>query len=105
MQASEELTGLAKEAAIESWKEAAREAARRADILSQMGAHKQIVKRIDANISMGFNVCMWPPTIEQKDVNDMVLAGVKPADIKLMIDQNTSAGLQAKLNLAQWRKC
>ena len=68
--------------------------------------NEQIVKRIDANISMGFNVCMWPPTVEQKDVNDMVvLAGIKPADIKLMIDQNTSAGLQAKLNLAQWRKC
>lgn len=46
MQASEELTGLSKEAAIESWKEAAREAARRADILSQMGAHKQIVNRL-----------------------------------------------------------
>lgn len=46
MQASEELTGLEKQAAIDSWKAAAREAASRAEVLSQIGAHKQIVNRI-----------------------------------------------------------
>lgn len=45
MQAAEELTGLAKEAAIESWIASANEACIRAQILSDIGAHKQIVNR------------------------------------------------------------
>ena len=46
MQANEELTGLAKEAAIASWIASADEAATRAQILSDLGVHKQIVNRI-----------------------------------------------------------
>ena len=46
MQANEELTGVEKQAAIDSWKAAAQEAASRADIMAQIGAHKQIVNRI-----------------------------------------------------------
>ncbi len=67
--------------------------------------NEQIMKRVETNISMGFNVCIWPQNIQQKDVNDMVLSGIKPADLRLIIDQNTYAGLAAQMALAAWRKC
>lgn len=63
-----------------------------------------IVKRIDSSIDHGYNVCFWPSEILQKDVNDMVLAGRKPADVQLIIDVNTFSGLAAKLKLASWKK-
>lgn len=63
-----------------------------------------IIKRIDSCIEQGYNVCIWPNEIHQKDINDMVLAGKRPADLQLIIDMNTFSGLSAKLRLASWRK-
>lgn len=67
--------------------------------------NEQIVKRIETNITMGFNVCIWPQNIQEKDVNDMVLSGIKPADLQLIIKQHTYSGLAAQMALAAWRKC
>lgn len=66
--------------------------------------NKQIVDRIEKMIDNGYRVCLWPQHIEHKDVNDMVMAGMKPADIKLIIDVNTFSGLEAKLQISMWRK-
>lgn len=66
--------------------------------------NKEIVKSVEKYISLGYNVCIWPTHIEQKDVNEMVLAGVKPVDIKLIIDNNTFCGLSAMVQLNQWKK-
>lgn len=74
-------------------------------IMDNEPRNEQIVKRIESNINMGFNVCLWPQHITDKDVNDMVLSGQRPADIGLIIDQNTFSGLQAKMALVNWRKC
>lgn len=63
--------------------------------------NKQIVKHIDNTIKMGYNVCLWPRDIAQKDVNDMILAGLHPQSI---IDSNTFSDLRAKLEFEQWRK-
>jgi len=45
---------------------------------------------------------IWPTTITQKDINDMVLAGVK--DIQTIIDNNTFSGLEATMKLAAWKR-
>jgi hypothetical protein len=45
---------------------------------------------------------IWPDTITQKDINDMVLEGVK--DIQKLIDNNTYKGLEARLQLASWKR-
>lgn len=63
--------------------------------------NKQIVDRIDKYIDDGYNVCIWPSIIEQKDINDMVLAGLDPEAIIL---ENTKRGLLAKAALTQWKK-
>lgn len=61
------------------------------------------VAKIEKAIDLGYNVCIWPETIEQKDINDMVKAGV--TRIEYIIRDNTFNGLQAKMRLVQWKKC
>ena len=56
-------------------------------------------------IELGYRVLIWPSHIQYKDVNDMVMAGMKPVDIKLIIDNNVFSGLEAKLQFSMWRKC
>jgi hypothetical protein len=66
--------------------------------------NKDICRIMDKVIEMGYNVAFWPDHIEYKDINDMVIGGLKPADIKLIIDNNTYADLQAKMKMVTWRK-
>ena len=67
--------------------------------------NKEIIRVIEKAIERGYNVCLWPDHIEQKDINDMILVGgLKPADVKLIIDTNTYSGLSAKMKLAEWSK-
>lgn len=63
--------------------------------------NKQIVDRIDRTIQRKESVVIWPKNIRQKDINDMVLAGLDPAAI---IKNNTYQGLEAKLKFTDWKK-
>jgi len=62
------------------------------------------VSQLNKAVDKGYKVCVWPSHIEQKDVNDMVLSGMEPADIKLIIDTNTHSNLKAKLAITAWKK-
>jgi hypothetical protein len=53
---------------------------------------------------MGFKVCIWPDTIKEKDINEMVLAGNSPATIQHIIDNNTYDGIMATMRMNQWEK-
>lgn len=66
--------------------------------------NKQIVSNMRKTIDMGYKVCIWPDTIEQKDINEMVLAGMHPSEIQHIIDRNTHEGLMATMKLNQWSK-
>mgnify|MGYP003320697879 FL=1 len=59
---------------------------------------------VDSAINSGYNVCIWPSTILQKDINDMVISGLEPADVRAIIDNNTFSGLKAKLAFSVWAK-
>ena len=67
--------------------------------------NKEIVQLIHKAISSGKNVCIWPDTVREKDINQMVEMGAKPNDIKGVIDKNTYSGIEAKVMFDQWRKC
>jgi hypothetical protein len=54
-------------------------------------------KLIDANK----NVCIFPESIKQKDINDMVMAGI---DVQKIVDENTHSGLKARLVFNTWKK-
>lgn len=52
-------------------------------------------------VDLGYQVCIWPESVAEKDINDMVLAGL---DVQELIDANTYSGLMAKLQYSKWRK-
>ena len=66
--------------------------------------NKDIVKQLAKYIKLGYNVCMYPDTVEEKDINDMVKAGRSPEEILDLINTNTFSGMEAELKFAQWRK-
>ena len=63
--------------------------------------NREIVNRISKTINRGEQVVIWPPTIEQKDINDMVLAGLNVMDV---LKSSTYTGLEAKIKFNNWKK-
>ncbi len=55
-------------------------------------------------IEDGFEVCIWPKWIRQKDINDMILNGLSPSIIEDTINKNKFSGLKAKMALSDWSK-
>jgi hypothetical protein len=67
--------------------------------------NKDIVKQLEKYIDLGYSVCMYPDTVTQKDINDMILYGeMSPAEIIELINTNTYTGMEAKLKFINWRK-
>ena len=64
----------------------------------------EIIKHLSRVIDDGFTVCIWPKTIKQKDINDMVLNGLSSRVIEGIINNNKFSGLSAKMALSDWSK-
>ena len=62
----------------------------------------EIIKQMERLIHQEHELVIWPDSITQKDINDMVLAGQR--DIKTTIDNNTFSGLEATMKLAAWKR-
>jgi transcription elongation factor Elf1 len=67
--------------------------------------NKEIMKQLSGYIDNGYAVCLWPDYIEEKDINEMILAGKNQEQIMSIIEDNTYQGLSAKLQYNTWRKC
>ena len=63
--------------------------------------NREIVNRISKTIDRGDKVVIWPPNIEQKDVNDMILRG---HNVMKVLESNTYSGLKAKIKFNYWKK-
>jgi transcription elongation factor Elf1 len=61
----------------------------------------EIHSRISRVIDRGEKVVIWPSFLREKDINDMILSGLKVQD---MIELNTYSGLEAKLKFTTWKK-
>ena len=66
--------------------------------------NKEICKQIEKTISQGRNVVIWPDSMKEKDINDMILAGYSKKDIQQIITDNTFQTVAASLRFAEWRK-
>lgn len=66
---------------------------------------KEICHILSDTIKLGYSVCLWPHTITEKDINEMVLAGRTVKEILEIIDANTFSGLTAQIKFAEWRMC
>ena len=63
--------------------------------------NKQIVQRMENTIDKGYNIVIWPDSVQLKDVNDMVLSRLDPVSI---INQNIFSGLSAKARISAWKR-
>jgi len=63
--------------------------------------NKQIVDRIEKTIQKGHQVVIWKNDILEKDLNDMVLAGL---DVQDVVECNTYHGLEAKVKFIGWKR-
>jgi hypothetical protein len=63
--------------------------------------NREIVNRIDRTIDKGDSVVIFPSSMDEKDINDMVIAG---HDVQKIVECNTYSGLEAKLKFNTWKK-
>ena len=63
--------------------------------------NREIVNRIDRTIDKGDSVVIFPSSIDEKDINDMVIAG---HDVQKIVECNTYSGLEAKLKFNTWKR-
>ncbi len=65
----------------------------------------EIVRRMQKHIDKNDTIVIWPKTIGEKDINDIIMSGKSKSDIMEIISKNTHKGLSAKMRLSEWKKC
>jgi DNA primase len=71
-------------------------------IIDNQPRNKDVCRVLDKIIERQYNVVVWPQTIEEKDINEMILSGI---DVQKIIKKNTFVGLEAKLKFVEWKRC
>ena len=61
----------------------------------------EICRRIQTAIATKQTVIIWPDHIQQKDINDMYLAG---HDVQNLVESNMYNGLEATLKFKTWKR-
>ena len=61
----------------------------------------EITRRLQSAITSQQTVVIWPLNIQEKDINDMVLAG---HDVQSMVESNIYSGLKAQLQFNTWKR-
>ena len=63
--------------------------------------NNEVVRTMEKLIAQDYSIVIWPDTVTQKDINDMVLANV---DVKTILENNTHQGLSAMMAIANWKR-
>lgn len=66
--------------------------------------NKEIIRHMNKAIATGKKICIWPDSILQKDINDMIISGMSKEKLIDVINSNTFSDLKAKLQFETWRK-
>ena len=66
--------------------------------------NKEIVKMMKDAINYGHDVVIWPDTIKQKDINEMIMSGYTKDELEKIISNNTFSGLEAQAKFTFWKK-
>jgi len=67
--------------------------------------NRDLVKQIEKSIDRGYKICLLPDTLPGKDINEIILNGVKVEDLMSLVTKYTYQGLTAKLEFTRWKKC
>lgn len=71
-------------------------------VVDNQPRNKEVCKIIEKIIDSNYRIVIWPQTLLEKDINDMILAGKNPITI---IKKNIFAGLEAKAKFIAWKRC
>jgi len=71
-------------------------------VIDNQPRNKEVCKIIEKVIDNNYRTVIWPQTLLEKDINDMILAGKNPITI---IRKNVFAGLEAKAKFIAWKRC
>lgn len=71
-------------------------------VVDNQPRNKDVVKMLKRLIDDDERVVVWPDGLDQKDTNEMFLAGV---DVNNLIHNHTTSGIEAMVRLNEWRKC
>lgn len=74
-------------------------------VLDNQPRNKEVCQMYKKYIDANYNICIWPQTLEAKDINDIVLSGLTPRKAQAIIDENTYCGLEAMLKFVSWSRC
>ena len=74
-------------------------------VVDNQPKNKEVCKIIEKYIKAGKRVVIWPDNVLEKDINEMVLAGVQPVNVEDIISNNVFQNLEAELKFINWRKC
>ena len=66
--------------------------------------NKDIVNQLTKYIDEDYSVCMFPDNVQEKDINEMVLAGRTIDQITDIINRNTFRGISARLKFGTWKR-
>ena len=63
--------------------------------------NREICNRMNKIIENGNKIVIWEKAIQQKDINDCVIAGL---NVMNMLKLNAYSGLEAKIKFNEWKK-
>ena len=64
----------------------------------------QIVKSMVRFLKNGWKIVVWPDSIINKDINDMVLSSIKDARLVKIINTNTYSGQRGEWEVKSWKR-
>lgn len=62
--------------------------------------HKEVRRLLEKAIDQGFQVCIFPKTTQEKDLNDLARKGLTIIDIRRIVNDYTFSNLRAKMELS-----
>ena len=66
--------------------------------------NKEIIDRMYGVIERDFKIVIWPDTITQKDINEIIQSGVSKAELLDLISTNTFSKLEALTRLNAYKR-
>ena len=67
--------------------------------------NKEIIKRMYNVIDDSYKLVIWPESIKEKDINEMIVNGKTKQQIQKLISENTYSGLSALTKLNSYKRC
>ena len=73
-------------------------------IFDNQPRNRELTKSMKAAERDGHKIMIWPDSTFEKDINEMILSGKTPEEVKTIIDNNIYSGLSLKMKLNDWCK-